>query len=645
MNKHIFIKSFLSLVLLFGSHLSSEPSPLQDTDIHEIVSDILDKHAVYHVLDISVFKRSIQTFIENLDPAKSYFLSSEIEVYLNPSEQQLQEWLDQYHLYDYSLFIEIQALFKKAVNRRRSFNINLEDYSFTDDDGDIKMNELEWAGSLEDVKRRIALMRHLQNISLAELDQESRELGRSRIEKYMSAREDEQLEAGIANPELIYTSIIKAIAASLDPHTSYFTPAEAEQFQINVQQRLFGIGAQLRDDITGLSIVRIIEGGPASTTGLLKEGDKIIAVDGSPIIGMEITDSVNMIRGPEGSELTLTIIRKNSDAIHETLDVSLTRGEVLLKETRLKSFVEPYGDGYIGYCRLFSFYQDQQFSAASDLKDALINLKENYPLKGLILDLRSNSGGVLTQAVEVAGLFLKRGIVVSIKDEEGIVRHLRNFEDAIEWDGPLIVLVNKASASDSEIVSQALKDYKRAVIVGDKHTFGKGTYQVFTLNSVQGVDVNPKGEYKVTRGRYYTVSGVSPQLIGVSSDIIVEGPLSKLEIGEQELPNPLSPASINPSFEDKLEDLSFFQRQTAKKYYLNENMQEVLDIYSPWISNLAENSKQRLAQRLAREQWKKEMSPSIDVESGKEEESIILTEEEQLQETFNVMRDLIFLTS
>lgn len=644
MNKHIFIKSFLFLALLFGSHLSSEPSPIQDTDVHEIVSDILDKHAVYHMLDNSVFKRSIQTFIENLDPAKAYFIGSEIEAYLNPSEQQLQEWLDQYHLYDYDLFIEIQAILKKAINRRRNLNINLDDYSFTDEDEDIKMNELEWASSLEEVKRRIALMRYLQNIGLAELDAESRELGRSRIEKYLSAREDEQLEAGMDNPELIYTGIIKAIAASLDPHTSYFTPSEAEQFQINVQQRLFGIGAQLRDDITGLSIVRIIEGGPASTTGLLKEGDKIIAVDGSPIVGMEITDSVNMIRGPEGTELTLTIIRKNSDGTHETLDISLTRGEVLLKETRLKSFVEPYGDGYIGYCRLFSFYQDQQFSAASDLKDALIYLKENYPLKGVILDLRSNSGGVLTQAVEVAGLFIKRGIVVSIKDEEGIVRHLRNFEDGMEWDGPLIVLVNKASASDSEIVSQTLKDYKRAVIVGDEHTFGKGTYQVFTLNSVQGADVNPKGEYKVTRGRYYTVSGVSPQLVGVSSDVVVEGPLSKLEIGEQELPNPLSPASIDPSFEDKLEDLSFFQRQTAKKYYLNENMQEVLDIYSPWITNLVENSKQRLAQRLAREQWKKEMSPSIDDES-EQEDSIVLTEEEQLQETFNVMRDLIYLTS
>ena len=640
---------FISYLYIFTAFLWINPIiceyRLEESDVHEIVSDILDRHAVYHILDEEVFKRALERYIESLDPAKTYFLEREIYPYINPTEQNVQEWLDKYHLYDYDLFVEIHDIFKRAIKRRRAFDINLADYNFTDADEDIKMSDLDWAGTEEQIRKRVALIQHLQQISLNEVDEETRILGLSRIEKYLKSREDDYLNVGMNNPSLIYTGIIKAVASALDPHTAYFTPQEAEQFQISVQQRLFGIGAQLRDDITGLTIVRVIEGGPASTTGLLKEDDKIIAVDGTPIIGMEITDSVDMIRGPEGTSLTLTIIRKDEKGSHKTIDISLERGEVLLKETRLKSFVEPYGDGFIGYCRLFSFYQDKQFSAASDLKDALRYLKETYPLKGFILDLRSNSGGVLTQAVDVAGLFLKRGIVVSIKDEEGVVRHLRNFEDGLEWEGPLIVLVNKASASDSEIVAQALKDYKRAIIVGDQETFGKGTYQVFTLNSVEGAAINPKGEYKVTRGRYYTVSGVSPQLAGVSSDIVVKGPLSGLEIGERELPNPLSPASISASFEDKLEDLTFFQRQTAKKYYLSNDMQEVMNEYSQWIPLLEKNSKERLLQRLSRQQWKKEMGMSLeDDDSEKEKDDLVLTEEDQLQESFNVMRDLIFLT-
>ena len=204
----------------------------------------------------------------------------------------------------------------------------------------------------------------------------------------------------------------------------------------------------------------------------------------------------------------------------------------------------------------------------------------------MILDLRYNSGGILSQAVSVAGLFITKGVVVSIKDETGHIQHLRDLDGTTIWDGPLIVLINRASASASEIVAQTLQDYGRALIVGDDHSFGKGSFQTFTLNTTaKNETVNPQGEYKVTRGRYYTVSGKTPQLQVCFPTLLCPGPFSESDIGEKFSKYPLDNDSISPNFDDNLDDIPYLQRDKIKMLY-KFNLQPRLHIYDKYIEKL-----------------------------------------------------------
>jgi len=260
-------------------------------------------------------------------------------------------------------------------------------------------------------------------------------------------------------------------------------------------------------------------------------------------------------------------------------------------------------------------------------------------VKGVVLDLRFNSGGMLSQAVAVTGMFITKGVVVSIKDNTGKIQHLRDIDGKTTWDGPLVVLVNRGSASASEIVAQTLKDYGRALIVGDEHTYGKGSFQTFTLNASKDAKVNPEGEYKVTRGRYYTVSGLTPQLTGVASDITIPGVLSKAEIGEQYSKYPLENDFIKDNFDDDLSDIPFSQRDKIRMLY-KFDLQPRLNIYTRYTDTLKGNSEQRIAnnknyQALLEELDKEEYSEETQANFGKNDL--------QLAETYNVMKDLILL--
>ncbi|MGE5196287.1 MAG: S41 family peptidase, partial [Anaerolineae bacterium] len=441
--------------------------------------------------------------------------------------------------------------------------------------------------------------------------------------------------------QIVLSFVLKSITAAMDSQTAYFTPAEANQFRIQVQQRLSGIGAQLRDDLNGFSIVRILDNGPASFESKLKIGDRIIAVDGEPVVGMEITEAVELIRGPQGTPVQLTLLREigeENDRHEEKLEIEITRGEVVLKESRFEISYEPYGDGVIAILHLFSFYQDSKSSSAADLSQALETLKKDHLVKGVVLDLRNNGGGLLPQAVYVTGLFIKKGVVVSIKDNTGVIQHLRNVEGKPAWEGPLVVLVNRTSASASEIVAQTLQDYGRALIIGDPETYGKGTFQTFTLEASNYGKVNPKGEFKVTRGRYYTVSGKSPQLIGVKADIVVPGLFSELEIGEKYSKYPLETDLIPSSFDDDLADIPFIHRAQVMRLYKN-NLQPILNTYNPYLQQLCKNSSQRIAmnpnyQNFLKETKRKDFSS----------ESIEIFGQTDLQqkEALNIMKDLIF---
>lgn len=641
-------KWFISIILcLFFSYAAeAKPPSLSPRDAKSKVEEIFRAHVCYHKFSPELMERTFSNFIDELDPGKTYFLKGEIKDWIEPSTEKIAQGLANFQKEDFRIFEEIHALMLKATERRARLEASLQGTKLPEHVQPEEFKDIKFAHNETELLDRLARIRSLQLEAAEKISQGSKEQFLQRLNKRRVKREEEIAGANAQERQQIMLSyFLKAASSALDSQTNYFTPSEANQFMIQVQQRLFGIGAQLRDDLNGFTIVRLIEGGPALQQGQMKAGDKIIAVNREPVVGMEITEAVELIRGPQGSSVVLTVLRETTNDSgqkkEERLDITIIRNEVVLKETRLETSFEPYGDGVIGVFHLFSFYGDSNTSSTNDLRIAIQKMKEEHNLKGVILDLRNNAGGILPQAVSVAGLFIQKGVVVSIKDNTGQVQNLRNLEDHPVWDGPLIVATNRGSASASEIVAQTLQDYGRALVVGDEETFGKGTFQTFTLEANNFGKVNPKGEYKVTRGRYYTVSGKSPQLVGVKADIVVPGALSKLEIGEKFSKYPLGTESIAPHFEDDLSDVPFIHRYHLQHYYLQE-LQPILTTYRPAIETLRANSEQRMKANENYQFFLKELDAD---EFNAENEELFGKEDLQLRETINIMQDLIALLS
>jgi carboxyl-terminal processing protease len=624
---------FLFLTILC---LESKPPQITPRDVKVKMEEILKFHASYKQLTPELIERSLQNFLEELDPTKTYFLEPEIKAWMHPLPDTVQKTLEGFQNGNFSTFLDIHALFASAVERRGALEAKLEGRELPSGVKSDEFKDMPWAATPEELEARLLRIRALQMSAADRLGEETREKFLQRLDKRRSHREVQLLgQNSDERFKITLATVLKATTSALDAHTNYFTPSEANQFIIQVQQRLFGIGAQLRDDLDGLSIIRIIENSPASQSNKLKINDKIIAVNGEPIVGMDIVEAVDLIRGEKGTSVHLKILRDSKESAEE---IELVRGEVVLEETRLESSVEPYADGVIAYLRLFSFYQDQKFSSAGDIRRVLEGIKKDQKLKGVVLDLRGNSGGLLAQAVAVTGQFINKGIVCSIKDSAGKLQHLRELEGRPIWEGPLIVLTNRASASAAEIVSQTLQDYGRAIVIGDERTFGKGSFQTFTLDSVNNPKINPQGEYKVTRGRYYTVSGKSPQLEGVKADIVVPGILSKLEIGEKYAKFPLENDQIEEHFDDDLSDVSSFHKIQLGALY-KYNLQTRLTTYEPYLESLRNNSQLRISNNKNYQNFLNELE-----KKNFDSSSVELFDHADLQlvEAYNVMKDLIF---
>jgi len=638
-------KSFIFsiLLLIFVAFAEAKPPELTPHLTRKKSEEIFKAHVTYKKLSSDLASRILQNYLEELDGTKTYLLESEVIAWSSPSEDVLNQVVRDYKKEDFALFEEIYSTMVKAIERRNRLeaeiaHIDLPEANVTE------FKDLKWAKNEEELKERLLKLRALQLETAEKLDFETKEQFIQRLNKRRASREQDILQDNLKDrqkQQLAY--FLKAFTSALDNHTVYFTPTEANQFMIQVQQRLFGIGAQLRDDLNGFTLVRLIEGGPATKDGKLKVGDRVIAVNHEPVVGMDIVEAVELIRGPKGTSVTLTVLREHGEDEQkksDKLDIEIIRDEIVLKETRFESETVPYGDGVIGHIRLFSFYQDPTYSSAADLKQAIEEMKEKHQLKGLVLDLRGNAGGILPQAVAVTGLFIKKGIVVSIKDSNGNIQHLRNFESDLTWDGPLLVLTNKGSASAAEIVAQTLQDYGRAVLVGDPSTWGKGSYQTFTLDSSHVDKVNPQGEYKVTRGLYYTVSGKSPQLTGTKVDIAVPGGLTEADIGESQAKFPLENDEISPNFQDNLSDIHPFHRGKMMRYY-KKDLQEKLTTYEPYMNTLKSNSNLRVQNNKNYQNFlieiKKEEFDADSVEKYGQNDL-------QLEETMNIMKDLVLLS-
>lgn len=639
----------LIITFAFSAEIFGKLPDISNEDVSSQMSAILKAHAEHKTLNPELIKRSLNNYLEELDPTKTYFIYDDIKKWTEPDEALLNQILNDYSSKNFDTFFQIDNKLASIIPRRHALEEKLEFIPLPTHVKIEEFKDLKWAKNQEELLERLGKIKALQIESSSKLNDDVKEKALQRIQKRQAKFEEDVLNPDpVQKQKFVYTHALKALASSLDSHTAYFTPEEAGQFMINVQQKLFGIGAQLRDDINGFTLVKLIEGGPAANSKELKAKDRIIAVNGEPVVGMDIAEAVELIRGEENTPVTLTIIREvpeegkpEAKPKEEKLEITIKRGAVVLKETRYDTSFEPFGDGVIAYLRLYSFYQDSDSSSADDLAKALEEIKKDHHVKGVILDLRYNSGGLLSQAVAVTGLFITKGTVVSIKDDSGHIQRLRDLDSKTIFDGPLIVLINRASASASEIVAGTLQDYGRAIVLGDDHSFGKGSFQTFTLGGEKTSDINPKGEFKVTRGRYYTVSGKTPQLKGVLSDIIVPGALSESEMGERFGKHPLANDEIKPNFDDDLSDISFLQRERIRFLY-KFDLQKQLKIYEPYLNLLKKNSELRIATNKNYQNFLKEIkkkSEEIDMENPEEFGKNDL----QLLEAYSIMKDLILL--
>ncbi len=631
------LRKTVFFLLILSSALISSNSSLTPQDVKNKSNEILESHVLYKKLTPELSERILKNYISELDPNKVYFIESDIQKWLYPSESMTNKMLEDYERADFAEFEEIHNTMLIAIERRNDLENEVNEQPLPPAIDPKELKDADWAHSKQELIDRIQKIKSLQMESyekagFSSKDESSQYLNKKRINresKIQGKNESDKLD-------FIHFYILKAVCSSLDAHTTYFTPSEAKQFMIQIQQRLFGIGVILRDNLNGFTIVSIIEKGPADKGKKLKINDKIIAVNQQPVIGMDLPEAVELIMGKKGTKVILTVLREDQNKNNQKIDIEIIRDEIILENTRLQTSIEPYADGVIAHLHLMSFYQDPKSSSFDDMKKAIENIQKEHVLKGVVLDLRNNTGGLLPQAIQVTGLFINKGIVVSIKDNKDQIHHLRNIEENVTWNGPLVVLINRASASASEIVAQTLQDYGRAIIVGDNHSFGKGSFQT---SSMANEKINPKGEYKVTRGLYYTVSGKSPQLNGVFSDIVVPSILSELEIGENYEKYPLENDSISENFDDDLSDIPIQHRERLKKFY-KHNLQKRITTYTQYIDTLKQNSKIRIDQNKNYQNFLKEIQ-----KKNFEDESIEFfgMSDLQLIETLNIMKDLVYM--
>lgn len=389
-----------------------------------------------------------------------------------------------------------------------------------------------------------------------------------------------------------YLSVyLNTITHIFDPHSEYYQPIDKENFNIQFSGRLEGIGASLRTEKDNTKVVRVIVGGPAWKQKELEEDDIILKVrqegekEPLDITGMQINDVVQLIRGKKGTNVTLTI--KKIDGTVK--NITIERDIVVLEEQFAKSLIleGPNEGERIGYINLPSFYADFQNrdgqSSAKDIETELDKLKAEK-VDGIILDLRYNGGGSLRDVQKMTGYFIEKGPVVQVKSRWREPEVLRDVDPRVQYDGPLIVMVNNYSASASEILAAALQDYNRAIIVGSKSTYGKGTVQQFLDldRTISGYnEIKPLGEIKLTISKFFRITGGSNQLKGVESDIVLPDNFHYLETGERDREYAMEWTEIDPAdFSQnvmKIKNMDEIRRRSEARVAQDSTFQKVLE--------------------------------------------------------------------
>jgi carboxyl-terminal processing protease len=543
-----------------------QPDPKEKEQfIMQAVMTALDRMHFSPVdIDDAFSKKLFEEYLEEIDPGKRFLTQPDI------TSMRAHETLldDEIKLGDLSFFNLSLELMDAGYDKARKYykkHIDTEFDFSVEEQYELDEKKRPWPAddqALEDYWRRTLkyeiLIRYEQNIKKEDNEDTSREEliadARKQVKKIFDDWFDRMDDI---RREDRFETYINTITHRFDPHSDYYNPKDKEDFDIRMSGRLEGIGARLQTDGEYTKVVSIVPGGPAWKQKDLEVNDLISKVkqeneEPVDVTGMRIDDVVKLIRGPKGTKVTLTV--KKVDGTHS--DITIERDEVIIDEGFAKSLILSLKDrpGTIGYINLPGFYADFEGkgspNSAADIKKELLKLKAEH-VDGIILDLRNNGGGSLREVVDMSGLFIEKGPVVQVMNRGRDKPYVYEDKDAsVTYDGPLIVLVNRFSASASEILTAALQDYNRAVIVGTNSTFGKGTVQRFfdmdrLITSVPS-DLKPLGEIKVTTQKYYRIDGGSVQLQGVTPDIVLPDSYHYLRTGEKDYKNAMEWTEIAP---------------------------------------------------------------------------------------------------
>ena len=574
MKRNLAYVLLLMLVAVASCSFTNKTFENDDKDklLLDLITYVLEKgHYEPKVLNDEFSVNVFEDFIDVIDPTKRYFVASDIAEF----EKYKYQIDDEIKNTDITFFnVVYERLMQRMGDAKEIYKEVLAtpfDYS-ENESISIKYDEEPFAANRDELKERWrkqlkyatlgnydSKIVHMDNKDLEVTDEhdhaahtpkeaeiESRKSTETTLDEFFDFVNDLERKDW-------FVQYINTIVDEFDPHTYYFAPEEKEKFDTSMSGKFEGIGARLQKKSEGAKIVEIISGGPVWRDQRLEVGDEIIKVGQNGqepinIVGMRLDDAIKLIKGAQGTIVDLTV-RK----VDGSLDVvSLTRDVVELEESYAKSATIIRDQDKFGIINLPKFYVDfndySERNAATDVAKEVERLKEEG-VEGLILDLRDNGGGSLKTVVEMAGLFIKDGPIVQVQSKDKGKDVYDDKDERIQWDGPLVILVNELSASASEILAAAMQDYKRAIVIGSKQTFGKGTVQnVIPLNNMlRSNEHGDLGAIKITTQKFYRINGGSTQLEGVKSDIVVPDRYSYIDLGERDQSNPLGWDKISPA--------------------------------------------------------------------------------------------------
>jgi carboxyl-terminal processing protease len=564
MKKMIF--AGLASIALFATTLAAtvadttrlKPKPVYGKEA-KVITYILDNNH-YRKLSLNDSMSSVilDEFIKSLDNNKTYFTQSDLKSF----EAFRYKIDDLTRAENVDLAYDVYAVFRKRFNTRMDYifkTLLKQQFTYTSDEYYESDRDKEpWAKDeqeLNEVWRKIVKS---QALSLKLAGKTPEDIERMLRERY------ERFSKSILqfNSEDVFSMYMNSITESYDPHTNYFSPRAADLFKQQMSLSLEGIGAKLQTENDYTKIAEVIPGGPADKSKLVHNNDRIIGVaqgDGEmvDVIGWRIDDVVKLIKGPKGTTVRLQILPAETGLNGAPKIIQIVRDKIKLEDQQAKKSIIHYQkdgkDMSLGVITLPSFYMDfdayqkgdPNYTSTTRDVQRLIKELQAENISGLALDLRNNGGGSLTEAIDLTGLFIKNGPVVQVRNTVNKTEVMTDNNPSIGYNGPLVVLTNRFSASASEIFAGAIQDYHRGVVVGES-TFGKGTVQtVIDLNRFINDPANQVGELKLTFQKFYRVTGSSTQNKGVTPDVLLPTPLDPEQFGESASPSAMPWDEIN----------------------------------------------------------------------------------------------------